>query len=78
MTKHASIELTEATRRMLDRVVEIAGGTPASHAQKAIEQYLEDLEDIRAAEEALDEYNRTGGAGTITLDELSRRLALDD
>jgi predicted DNA-binding protein len=78
MTKHAPIQLPEEAHRMLDRVVEIAGGTPASHVQKAIEQYLEDLEDIRAAEEALEEYHRTGGAGTITLDELSRRLGLDD
>jgi predicted DNA-binding protein len=77
MTEHAPIKLPEEAHRMLDRAVEIAGGTPESNLEKAIEAYLEDLEDVRAAEEAMREQEKTG-AKNISLDELSRRLALGD
>lgn len=77
MSKHAPIQLPEEAHRMLDRAVEIAGGTPETNLQKAIEAYLEDLEEVRAAEEALREQERTG-AKNITLDELGRHLGLED
>ncbi len=76
MTKHDPIKLPEAAHRMLDRAVEIAGGTPESNLEKAIEAYLEDLEDVRAAEEELDRIER-GESRTYSLDEVRAKLALD-
>lgn len=77
MTKHAPIQLPDETYERLDRVAEWTGAAPLTHVLKALEAYLEDVEDIRMAEEALTDHERNGRA-TISLDELSRRLGLDD
>ncbi len=78
MSQHAPIAIGNETKRLLDRAVKIAGGDPELHLKRAIERYLEDLEDIRAADEVLRERARTGGAGTVTLDQLGAELGLDD
>lgn len=78
MNKHASIELSEDLYRALDQVSRAAGGTPATHVERAIEAYLEDFEDLRAAEEIVRQRRKDGGKGDISLGELSRRLGLDD
>jgi RHH-type rel operon transcriptional repressor/antitoxin RelB len=51
------------------------GKTPAEIIREALETYAEDLEDVIAADEALDRIE-SGEESTITLTELERRLDL--
>ena len=58
--------LTEAAKR--------AGRTKTSFARKAIEEYIDDIEDIAAAEEAMGQHDP---AKTISLAELRKELGLE-
>ena len=51
-----------------------SGRTKTALARKAIEEYIEDLEDIAALEEAL---NDPDAGKTVSLEQMRRELGLD-
>ena len=67
LDKDLEERLTDAARR--------AGRTKTAFARKAIEHYIEDIEDIAAAEEALRQHDP---ARTISIAQLRAELGLDD
>ena len=65
---------------LYDRLIALCGYCwccVSYYFREAIEAHLEDLEDIYLAEKALEDI-RAGRVKTISLDEMSRRLGLDD
>ena len=77
MTKHATVELSDEAYSRLEHHAEKHGRTAMSYMVDAIENLLEDLEDIEMAELALSRI-KSGESHTVTLDEVQRRLGLDD
>lgn len=67
LDKNLEARLTDAAKR--------AGRTKTAFARKAIEDYIEDIEDIAAAEEALRNHDPTK---TISISQLRAELGLDD
>jgi RHH-type transcriptional regulator, rel operon repressor / antitoxin RelB len=67
LDKDLEDRLTDAAKR--------AGRTKTAFARKAIEEYIEDIEDIAAAEEALRNHDP---AKTISIAQLRAELGLDD
>ena len=76
MTKH-TIQLPDDLYELLTSLASQAGQTPDEMIVAAIKEHLEDIEDIRAAERVLEARAR-GESQTYSLDEVSRRLGLDD
>ncbi|WP_426227159.1 type II toxin-antitoxin system RelB family antitoxin [Pararhizobium sp. DWP3-4] len=77
MTRQTAIRLPDETYERLQTLAERTGRTATYYIREAIEQHLEDLEDIYLAEQALGKLKR-GEMGTQTLEEVERRLGLDD
>jgi RHH-type rel operon transcriptional repressor/antitoxin RelB len=67
--------LDSGTEQRLNDLSNSTGKTPAEIIREALETYAEDLEDVIAADEALDRIE-SGEESTITLTELERRLDL--
>lgn len=67
LDKELEARLTNAAKR--------AGRTKTAFARKAIEDYIDDIEDIAAAEEALRNHDP---AKTISIAQLRAELGLDD
>ncbi|RYE78135.1 MAG: ribbon-helix-helix protein, CopG family [Hyphomicrobiales bacterium] len=76
MTKH-TISLSDETITRLKTVAERTGKSTDEHILEAIEQHLEDLEDVHDAEEITRQIQR-GEVKTYSLAEVSKRLGLDD
>lgn len=72
-----TIELSEDTFAQLKAAAEKNGETSAHFAVLAIEQFLEDIEDAERAEEILRQIE-SGEKKTYTLEDVSRRLGLDE
>ena len=66
------VRISKALDERLDALAAKTGRRKSYYASKAIERYLEDLEDYLDAKEALKKSKRT-----YTLDELARKLGLD-
>jgi RHH-type transcriptional regulator, rel operon repressor / antitoxin RelB len=71
------ITLPPEAEALLDDLAQRRGTDARSVALHAVMEYLEDEEDSRIAEAALDEHYGTGGK-TIPLSEVVKRLGLDD
>jgi RHH-type transcriptional regulator, rel operon repressor / antitoxin RelB len=67
LDKELEERLTEAAKR--------AGRTKTWFAKRAIEEYIDELEDYALLEEALKDYDPSQN---ISLEEVKRRLGLDD
>jgi RHH-type rel operon transcriptional repressor/antitoxin RelB len=67
--------LDPGTEQRLNDLSNSTGKTPAEIIREALKTYAEDLEDVIAADEALDRIE-SGEESTITLTELERRLDL--
>jgi predicted DNA-binding protein len=67
--------LDPGTEQRLNDLSNSTGKTPAEIIREALETYAEDLEDVIAADEALDRIE-SGEESTITLNEQERRLDL--
>jgi RHH-type rel operon transcriptional repressor/antitoxin RelB len=67
--------LDPGTEQRLNDLSNSTSKTPAEIIREALETYAEDLEDVIAADEALDRIE-SGEESTITLTELERRLDL--
>lgn len=72
-----AIRLPQAIEKRLDRLAKRSGRTKTYYAREAILRHLEDLEDAHEAERILQRV-RAGKERTYTLDEVARRLGLDD
>ena len=75
--KKTAVHLPDATYDRLRALADSSGRTPTSHILQALERYLEDIEDLRTAEQSAAEHRASGGR-TFSLDELDDYLALED
>jgi len=72
-----AIRLPQDIEQRLDDLAKRTGRTKTYYAREAILEYLDDLEDIYLAEEALNRIRR-GEERTYTLDEVEHELGLED
>jgi RHH-type transcriptional regulator, rel operon repressor / antitoxin RelB len=77
MSRQAAVLLPDEVFDRLQALAARTGRTPESFVREAVEEHLEDLEDIHLAEQALDRRNR-GESRSYSLDEVGRELGLDD
>ena len=71
------IRLPKELEQRLADLAERTGRTKSYYAREAIMEYLEDMEDVYLAEQALERI-RTGKERTYTLEEVEQRLGLAD
>ncbi|NCB16318.1 MAG: ribbon-helix-helix protein, CopG family [Synergistales bacterium] len=72
-----AIRLDEELSSRLDAMAQKMGRTKTWFARKAIETYIDDIEDAALAAAAYEEYLLDGGA-SFPLDDVRRRLGLED
>jgi RHH-type transcriptional regulator, rel operon repressor / antitoxin RelB len=72
-----SVRLPEDTERRLQALAKATGRTKAFYIREAIQEHLDDLEDIYLAEQVLERVRR-GEERTYTLEEVEQRLGLGD
>jgi len=72
-----AIRLPESIEKRLEKLARRTGRTKTFYAREAILRYLEDLEDIYAAEQVLERV-RAEKEKTHTLDEVRQHLGLDN
>lgn len=77
MSKQTAIRLSDETYARLQALAKRTGRTASYYIREAIEDRLEELEDIYLAERVLERRAR-GESKTYTLDDLERELGLDD
>jgi len=75
MTKQAAVRLPDETYSRLKNLAERTGRTATFYIREAVEEHLEDLEDLYAAEQASTAHRLSGGR-TLSLDELDAELVL--
>lgn len=73
MGKHAAIKLPDETIERLEALAERTGKDPSDYVTEAVEQLLEDMEDLRLAEEAMQRIQR-GESEVISSEEFWRGL----
>ena len=71
-----AIRLDEKTETRLDKLAENTGRSKTWYVRKAIEAYLDDLEDAASAATAYENYLLDGGQSS-PLEEVRRRLGLE-
>jgi RHH-type rel operon transcriptional repressor/antitoxin RelB len=72
-----AIRLPQSIEKRLEKLAQRTGRTKTFYAREAILNHLEDLEDAHAAERVLGRV-RSGKEATYSLDEVAKRLGLDD
>lgn len=77
MSKQTAVRLQDETYARLQALAEKTGRTATYYIREAIEEHLDDLEDIYLAEQTLARIKR-GEERTHTLDEVERELGLAD
>lgn len=75
--KQTAVRLPDETYARLQDMAAKTGRTATFYIREAIEAHIDDLEDIYLAEQVLGRRDR-GESRTVSLDELSRELGLDD
>ena len=70
-----ALRLPEEIEARLEHLAQVTGRTKSYYAREAIEQHLDDLEDLYLAEKELEEIR--GGARTYSAEEVKRELGLD-
>jgi RHH-type rel operon transcriptional repressor/antitoxin RelB len=76
MNKRVTIEMPDEMLRLVEEYAAEAGAATDAYLREVIEQHLEDLHDITAAEAAMQSIR--DGEPTYTLEEVKQRLGLDD
>ncbi len=72
------LELSDETASLLSEIAEVEHTNPLQLAQRLIMEYLEDWQDIRAADKAMAEL-KNGEDYTISLEEFMEKMnALDN
>lgn len=74
--KQTTVHLPETTYSRLQDLAARTGCTAMLHIREAIEQHIEDFEDLHTAEKAASEHRKTNQR-TISLDELDRYLGVE-
>lgn len=69
-----AIRLDKELEERLAAAAKRSGRTKTALARKAIEEYIEDIEDIALLEEAL---NHPGAGKTVSIEQIRRELGLD-
>lgn len=77
MTRQTAIRLPDETYERLQALAARTGRTATFYIRQAIEEHLDDLEDIYLAERALERLER-GETTTRPLKEVMAELGLDD
>jgi len=77
MTIQTAIQLPDEVFERVKSLADAAGQSPNDFISEAVLEYIEDIEDVRRAEEALKKIE-AGQSTTYTLEEVERRLGLDD
>jgi RHH-type rel operon transcriptional repressor/antitoxin RelB len=72
-----AIRLPEDLEKRLDTLAKLTGRTKTFYARQAIEQHLDDLEDMYLAEQRLTEI-RAGRTQTIALEDILKRYGMED
>ena len=72
-----AVRLPEELEMRLASLAQKTGRTKSFYARQAIEKHLNDLEDIYLAEKALEDI-RAGRSKTISLEEMMKRVGLED
>jgi len=75
--KQTAVRLSDETYERLQAIARKTGRTATYFIREAVEQHLDDLEDLQRAEDVLRQRQREGGRD-LSLDELSRQLGLDN
>lgn len=77
MSRSTAVLLPDEVFDRLAALAAGAGRSAESYIQQAVEEHLEDLEDVTLAEHALERRKR-GESGAYSLEEVERELGLDD
>ena len=72
-----AIRPSEDLEKHLDNLAKLTGRTKTFYARQAIEQHLDDLEDIYLAEQRLTEI-RAGRTQTIALEDILKRYGMEN
>jgi RHH-type rel operon transcriptional repressor/antitoxin RelB len=72
-----TIRLSEEIEARLNMLAEVTRRPKSFYVREALERSLDDIEDVYLAEAALERF-RAGGEKAIALEELERRLGLED
>lgn len=72
-----ALRLPKEIEKRLDRLAKRTGRTKSFYARQAIQEHLDDLEDIYLAEKELDDL-ASGRSKTVSIEEVARSLGLDD
>jgi len=72
-----AIRLPQSIEKRLEKLAQRSGRTKTYYAREAILRHVEDLEDAYEAERILQRV-RAGRERVYTLDEVAKRLGLDD
>ncbi|WP_024298765.1 type II toxin-antitoxin system RelB family antitoxin [Methylomicrobium lacus] len=72
-----AIRLPEDLEKRLDSLAKLTGRSKSFYARQAIEQHLDDMEDVYLAEQRLTEI-RAGRTQTIPLEEVLKQYGLED
>ncbi len=72
-----SIRLSDELAKRLEKLAKRTGRTKSFYVTKAIEEHLQDLEDLYIAEQRLIDL-RAGRSRTYTTQEVERELGLED
>jgi RHH-type transcriptional regulator, rel operon repressor / antitoxin RelB len=76
MNKRVTIEMPDEMMKLVEEYAAEAGSAPDAYMRDVIEQHLEDLHDIAAAEAAMERIRN--GEPTYTLEEVKQRLGLEN
>jgi RHH-type transcriptional regulator, rel operon repressor / antitoxin RelB len=72
-----AIRLPEDIEKRLSNLAKLTGRTKTFYARQAIEQHLDDLEDIYLAEQRLTDI-RAGRTQTVAIEDILKRYDLED
>ena len=72
-----AIRLPEDIEKRLSNLAKLTGRTKTFYARQAIEQHLDDLEDIYLAEQRLTDI-RSGRTKTVAIEDILKRYDLED
>ena len=72
-----AIRLPEDIEKRLGNLAKLTGRTKTFYARQAIEQHLDDLEDIYLAEQRLTDI-RSGRTQTVAIEDIVKRYGLED
>jgi len=76
MNKRVTIEMPDEMHKLIAEYAARAGAEPDAYMIEVLEQHLEDLHDITAAEAAMERIRN--GEPTYTLEEVKQRLDLEN